>query len=145
MKNLFFCSFFCLIANFVLAQEAEVPKQLTKTFDRYSKAWVNRDWNRVFEITAPEYQKILIKKHGSREVWAKNQETAFKDKITQLERLKSYRIADDLFTFTVLTHGKRPSGIDFKVPGYASFQFIEGNWYLIDPVIPKSLQDPHSP
>ncbi len=139
--NVFLASFlssFCLLH----AQDADVPRELSKTFDRYARAWVQADWGRVFDVTAPEFQMMFLKSFGNREAWIKHQAASFKDTITALERTSSYRISDTLYTFATVTRGKRPGGKPFTIEGFATFELINDKWYLVEPVIPKRAEHP---
>jgi len=122
------------------AQDADVPRELSKTFNRYSRAWVQGDWGRVYDVTAPEFQKMFLNSFGSREAWIKHQAESFKDTITELERTASYRISDTLYTFATVTRGKRPGGKPFTVEGFATFELINDKWYLVEPVVPKRAE-----
>ncbi len=124
----------------VMAQDAAVPPELDKTFDRYSRAWTHADWGRVYDLTSPAIQNILLRDFKSRDGWIKHQSEDFKDTINELERKGVFRMSETVYTFAIITHGKRPKeagGESFEVPGYASFQLFAGKWYLIDPVMPK--------
>lgn len=126
--------------NLAHGQDSSVPPELNKTFERYARAWENSDWGRVFDITAPAVQKVMLNNFGSREAWIKHQDGNFKDKITSLQRVQTFRMLDTVYTFAIVTKGKRPGGGPFGVPGFATFEFIDGKWYLVEPVVPKSAK-----
>lgn len=142
MKTKFFLLGFLGSLCLLYAQDADVPRELSKTFDRYARAWVQGDWGRVFDITAPEFQAIFLKSFGNREAWIKHQGQSFKDTITELDRTASYRISDTLYTFATVTRGKRPGGKPFTIEGFATFELINDKWYLVEPVIPKRAEHP---
>ena len=73
--------------SLVYGQDSAVPPELIKTFERYAKAWENADWGRIFDLTAPALQKIMLNNSGSREAWIKHQGGDFKDRITSMERV----------------------------------------------------------
>jgi hypothetical protein len=124
------------------AQDAAVPRDLDKTFERYAKAWIQRDWGRIYDLTSAGIRKTYDTDFGSRQNWINHQEKDFQDKVTTLEYIGSYQITNTIFTFEIVTKGKRPNGEPFTVKGYASFELIERQWYLVDPIFPPNSQQP---
>ena len=127
----------------VRGQNDEVPRELGKRFERYARAWKHRDWNVIYDLTAPNIQKLLLQDSESetQEEWVRHQEKEIKDKINSLEATASYRLSDVLFTLSIVTKGKHPDGKEFSSESYASFQLFEGRWYLVEPVPPKAAMD----
>ncbi len=127
----------------VYGQNDEVPRELGKRFERYTRAWKHRDWNVIYDLTAPNFQNLLLQDSEceTREEWVRHQEKEIKDKINSLDATAGYRLSDILFTLSIVTKGKHPDGKEFSSEGYASFQLIEGQWYLVDPVPPKAAMD----
>lgn len=122
----------------LLAQNAAIPKELEKTFDRYRRAWVGRDWGRIYDLNAPQYQKKAVEMFGNREKWIKHQDVDFKDKIISIQSVATYQLSDTVFTFETVTNGKRPNGKEFNLRGYTTFELIDGRWYLVEPLPPRN-------
>lgn len=131
------------------AQEDTAPAELDKVFDRYCKAWTHADWGRIFDLTSPALQNIMLRDFKTREGWIKWQASDFKDTITEMERKAVFRMSNTVYTFVIVTKGKRPresGGKDFEAGGFASFELLNGKWFLVDPVIPKEMQpEPPAP
>jgi len=135
--------FFLIVTTAAMAWNAQgqddpFPRELQKRFERYARAWVKRDWNTIFELTAPNFQELLLQNSGSetREEWVKHQEVDVKDRITSLDLTATHRISETVFTVAITTKGMHPNGAEFSSKGYASFELMDGKWHLVDPVPP---------
>jgi hypothetical protein len=140
MNHFLGCLFLMLGSLQLFAGDVAVPKGLVETFDKYSKAWIRADWGRVFDLTSPVNQQALVKEFGTRENWIKHQAANFKDIIVSLERRATHRMSETIYTFAIVTSGKRPEGAPFSVEGFATFEWINEKWFLVDPVLPKAPQ-----
>ncbi len=121
------------------AQGNAVPPELAKTFERYARAWKDADWGRIFEVNAPVFKKALLDEFGSRDAWIRHQSADFKDTILSYERVATYRLASQVYTFATVVKGRRPDKSEFSAEGYATFELMEGTWYLVTPVAPGNL------
>lgn len=118
------------------AHEPPLPPELAQTFERYTRAWRDADWGRLFDLNDPEGQKLAIKEFGSRDAWIEHQAKSLKDRILGIERKGVWRVGQASFTFAIATKIRRPDKREEVVPGFATFEWIEGKWYLVEPVIP---------
>ncbi len=122
-----------------------LPPDLEKTFERYTRAWVDADWGRLFELNDPQGQKLAIKEFGSRDAWIEHQAKSLKDRILGIEREGVWRVGQNSFSFAIVTKVRRPDKREETVPGFATFEWIEGKWYLVEPVIPGEPAPPPPP
>lgn len=125
--------------------DVPLPPDLAKTFERYARAWVDGDWGRLFDINDPEGQKLAIKDYGSRDGWIEHQAKSLKDRILSIERRAVWRVGQASYTFAISTKVRRPDKREETVGGFATFEWIEGKWYLVEPVIPGTASPPPPP
>lgn len=143
-----FLVLFCLL-NFLVALQAEnrpksrvpVPDELADAFDKYSKAWIRRDWGTVFDCLTPTDQKKTLELHGTKDLYIQKQEEGFKDTVTSFERVATYRMGQLVFTFAIVIKGKHRNGEAFVDPTFCSFELVDGRWCLINPVVPNMGQN----
>jgi hypothetical protein len=121
-------------------RDAPLPPELAKTFERYARAWADGDWGRLFDLNDPEGQKLAIKEFGSRDAWMEHQAKALKDRILSVERKAVWRVGEASFTFAISTKVRRPDKREETVGGFATFEWIDGKWYLVEPIIPGAAQ-----
>lgn len=123
-------------------REVPLPPELAKVFEKYSKAWKYEDWGRLFDIGSPDLRKGLLQKFKTRDGFIEYQETHFKATISSIEKLAVYRVGKDMFTFAVMTKAKDPMGKPVAIQSWATFEWIEGEWYLTETVEPKLQKGP---
>ncbi|MCC7518842.1 MAG: hypothetical protein IT578_06620 [Verrucomicrobiae bacterium] len=122
------------------ALEAPLPPDLVKTFERYTRAWADADWGRIFEINNPAAQKTALQEFGSRDAWIEHQEKSLKDRVLRVERQAVWRVGEASFTFAISTKVRRPDKREETLGGFATFEWIEGKWYLVEPILPGAAQ-----
>ncbi|MDD2708819.1 MAG: hypothetical protein PHV34_12610 [Verrucomicrobiae bacterium] len=146
MKAFLSVLFALIFCSTLSAQQDPIPKELKKSFDRYAKAWINRDWGRVFDLTSPGIQKLYLQQFKTRENWIANQENGFKDKLTQFEYRRAFKISETVYTLDIFIKGLRPGGNPFENKDYCSFEWISQKWLLVDPVLPRlpGMQNPQT-
>lgn len=130
---------FCILTMGRLSA-TETPPELIKTFERYSRAWTQADWGRILDLTSPILQQSMTKEFGGREGWIKNQSAKFKDTITEMVHHEMFKVSSNAITFAITTKGKRPSGETFAVNGWATFELIDGKWYLGESIPPAAAR-----
>lgn len=127
------------------SRDALLPPDLLKTFERYARAWKDADWGRIFDLNNPESQKLAIKQFGSRDAWIEHQSRDFKDRVLGIERNAVWRVGEATFTFAIATKVRRPDKQEETLGGFATFEWIEGKWYLVEPIVPGGTQPPPPP
>jgi hypothetical protein len=135
---------FCVVQSYGLAEsrEAPIPSELAKIFEKYSRAWRSEDWGRLFDLGSPDVKKGLIEKFKDRDGFIEYQEKNYKATISSVERLAVYRVGKDMFTFAVMTKATDPMGKQVAIRSWATFEWIEGEWYLSDTVEPNLKKGP---
>ena len=123
-------------SSMLMAQNDALPPELSRAFDRYSRAWRDRDWSTAFDVQSPAAQQEMIKKFGSKDAWMKLFDKEFKDVITALERGRVYRMQDQLYTIKIMTKGYHVNKEEFVIHNYVTFQWDGRGWCLVETVYP---------